>query len=81
MEPSFTFGQESFNQEKLQLIQLLLNTESPSVIKKVKELLIKSQPSLLTQQEIIDRANESEIAYKKGKVLSLDDLEEETKSW
>ena len=81
MEANRTFGQNNFSQEKLQLIQLLLNTENPSVIKSVKELLTKNLPNPLTKQEILDRAKESEIAYQNGKVLSIDELEKEIENW
>lgn len=71
----------NFHTEKLQLIQLLLNTESPNIIKEVRKLLTQSSPAPLSKKEIISRSNESEKAIREGDTLSIDELKQESKNW
>ncbi len=71
----------NISKEKLQLIQLLLKIENPSVIKRVKDLLTEQNPAALSKEDIINRANLSEIAFQNGKTLTLEQLEKETGDW
>lgn len=67
--------------EKLELFQLLLNTESPEVLKKVKALLTKNASKTETQHLLSTKANcthlmESidQINKGKGKAIKTADL-------
>ena len=73
--------ESKFSSEKLQLIQLLLKIENPSVIKRVKDLLTEESPKIFSKQDVVNRANDSEVAYQKGNTLSLDELEKEVSNW
>ena len=72
---------KNFQAEKLDLIQLLLNTESAKVIKEIRALLTQSSPKALTKTDIVARAEESEQAIKSKQTLSIEELRQESKSW
>ncbi|KYG83599.1 hypothetical protein [Roseivirga echinicomitans] len=77
--------------EKLHLIEQLTRLQDVSIIKRVKELLqsvpkekiIGSTPdgSTITESDLIARAQASERAIEQGDVISIESLEEETKTW
>lgn len=71
----------NFQAEKLHLIQLLLNTENPSIINEVRKVLTKTSLPPLSEEDIIKRANESEIAIKEGRTLTIEQLEKEVNNW
>jgi len=73
--------------EKLHLIEQLARLEDAEIIERIKELLREkaagSEPSgkLITQSELIKRAQASNLSIEKGELTSIEDLEEESKSW
>jgi hypothetical protein len=77
--------------EKLHLIEQLAKLQDVNVIKKVKALLQKSlsekivgstpQGDSIDAQQVIMRAKSSESAINRGDIVSIESLEEESKTW
>lgn len=77
--------------EKLILIEQLLKLQDAHIINRVKELLqnvpkekiVGSDPDgqVITQSDLIARAEASDRAIKGGDIISIEQLEEESKSW
>lgn len=70
--------------EKQKIKDELDQINDESILTAIKEILgIAKNKSLpkLTQQDIINRAIESEKAIAEGRILTIEELEEEMKSW
>lgn len=67
--------------EKIELIELLLNTREESVLKKLRKILEKSQHPNLTpeQYDIIDQRRENHLADK-SKSFSWEEVKQNAKS-
>ena len=70
-----------FNSEKLEVIQLLLNSDNPCLVKKIKEILLEKTISSITTEEFQQRINESEEAIESGEVMSLEEFKDDLKNW
>jgi hypothetical protein len=77
--------------EKLYLIEQLAKLQDVNVIKQVKALLQNApservvgttpQGHSINAQEVIMRAKSSESAIDRGDIVSIESLEEESKTW
>jgi len=67
--------------EKLHLIEQLIRLQDVSIIKRVKELLQNVPKEELAGSDLIARAQASERAIEQGDVITIESLEEETKTW
>lgn len=76
---------------KLELMRLLLNTDSESVLRKVEEILTATEKDEvagyaadgkpLTKEDLIKRALKSEEDIKAGRLKSIEQVVEEMKDW
>lgn len=74
---------------KLELIQYLLNTEKESLLKKVKELVLKEERTAdnsqkrtpLTIEELNNKLKRSEEDYEAGRITTDEDLDKEIETW
>ena len=68
-------------EKKSEIARILFTTENEDIITKIfeysKNLIstYKKRPCQYTDKEIIQRIEQSEIQYKEGKVISLEELE------
>ena len=73
--------------EKLQLIEQLVQVDDRHLLEEIKQLLkrevagYRPDGTPITSKDIVTRAEESDKAIEKGDVISLEDIEEEAKSW
>ena len=76
--------------EKLYLIEQLTKLQDTKIIQQIKELLSsQSEPIAgykptgepITKSELIARAKASNKDIEEGRLISIDDLEEESKNW
>lgn len=77
--------------EKLLLIEQLARLQDAAIIRKVKEVLQNSyqekaagynaDESLITQAELISRAEASNKAIEEGRTKSIDQVRENVKGW
>lgn len=70
---------------KLNIIEQLITLDDDMILKQVEDLINKSihQPSLkrLTQQELINRAKQSEKDIANGAIYSQEDVEKLSENW
>lgn len=76
--------------EKLHLIEQLAKLQDIKIIQQIKDLLnnqqgviagYKPDGKVITQADLIARAEDSNKAIKKGKITPIEDLEKESKGW
>ena len=80
--------------EKLELVRLLLDTDDVSVLQSIRNVFgTKSQSSTdkivgqtpqgqpITQQDLVERALQSDKEYAEGKVVTLEELKQEIESY
>lgn len=74
----------NFKLRKLSLVEYLLNIQDEelfnAIATKIEDSLKKS-PNEFTQQELIERAQISNLQIKEGKVISHSDLENQSLNW
>ena len=70
--------------ERLRLIEKLMLLEDVRLIQKIKDLLSVSESdhfNQLSKEELIARAEASNIAIKEGRVKSVTEVRREMKNW
>ena len=80
--------------EKLELVRLLLDTDDVSVLQSIRSVFgTKDQSSTdkivgqtphgqpITQQDLVERALQSDKEYAEGKVVTLEELKQEIESY
>lgn len=74
----------NFKLRKLSLVEYLLNIQDEnlfnSIASKIEDSL-KDTPNQFTQQELINRAQISNLQINEGKVISQSDLENQSLNW
>lgn len=72
---------------KLSIIEYLINVQDESFFAKIEQMITKNQTAssqtmhTFTQEEIIERAKQSNIDYSKGDFKTQNELELESETW
>ena len=63
--------------QKLELMRLLLNTEEPSVLSRIKEVFTSTETTEeeLLKEKMVSRALRAEEDIKEGRIMSIDEAE------
>ncbi len=74
----------NFKLRKLSLVEYLLNIQDEDLFNAIATKIedsLKNSPNEFTQQELIERAQISNLQIKEGKVISHSDLENQSLNW
>jgi hypothetical protein len=74
----------NFKLRKLSLVEYLLNIQDEDLFNDIAAKIedsLKNSPNEFTQQELIERAQISNLQIKEGKVISHSDLENQSLNW
>jgi|688.fasta_scaffold2089828_2 hypothetical protein len=74
----------NFKLRKLSLVEYLLNIQDEELFNAIATKIedsLKNSPNEFTQQELIERAQISNLQIKEGKVISHSDLENQSLNW
>lgn len=72
---------------KLTLIEYLIQLNDEILLKKIETFIAKNSKDgpvpypILSKEELVERANESNDDYKAGRFLSQDELEKDSENW
>lgn len=72
--------------KKLYIIEHVIQLQDDQIIQEIEDLIVESNshdknPQLLTDSDLLQRANESNVQYKAKEFIDQADLEEKSKSW
>ena len=74
----------NFKLRKLSLVEYLLNIQDENLFNTIASKIedsLKDTPNQFTQQELINRAQISNLQINEGKVISQTDLENQSLNW
>lgn len=74
---------------KLNAIEYLISLKDEEIFKKIESTIFdtmksksaKNKPNRFSSQELIDRANRSNLDYEKGNYKTQEELEKESENW
>ena len=73
----------NIQERKLSIIEELINIDDRNVLNEIEEILnsFKNDFRRFSQQELIDRAKQSEADIINGRLFSIDEVKEISNSW
>ena len=76
--------QAALDEQKVSLIEIIVKSNDLTFLNKIEDFIIANLPCtlpIITDEEYANRINQALKEAKEGKGISMEELEEEMKSW